>query len=186
MASTIADAQKIKKIIALVNNLYTSKFNSGAIIGIIKFIEKSNPKLTNTANGIALILQYDCHYLEIILRLIIEYVSDFVFGFYNHNDNNGNGNPTLLLSRQKCLILIIAYLANYNNYYDISCINVALDIEANLYQNLNQMRLKFGEFDIPLKKHADILRDWYNVKYRESGFILWEDPIVGNLDEFIA
>ena len=34
MASTIADAEKIKKIIALVNNLYTSKFNSGAIIGI--------------------------------------------------------------------------------------------------------------------------------------------------------
>ena len=162
------------------NNLFTSKFHIGAISGIVKYIEKNNPSLTNPADGIAYILEYDCHYLELILRLIYEYVPDFVLGFDDELLDY------CLLSRQKCLILIIAYLTNYNNYFDISITNVGLEIEGNLFNNLNEMRIKFGNFDIPLKKHADILRDWYHTKYRHAGFILWMDPVISEFDEFIA
>ena len=176
----MASDEKVKKITSLVNNLFISKFNISVINDIVEFIEESNPTLTHPACGIAYILQYDCRDLELIIRFIAEYVPYFANGFEDRIIEH------CLESRQKSIILIVAYLANYNNSFSISCINVGYDIEANLYHNLNEMRIKFNNYDIPLKKHAGLLRDWYHTKYRHAGFILWEDPVVSNLDNFIA
>ena len=131
----------LKKLVALVNNLFTSDFNPGAIKGLVKYIEKCNPVLSNTADGIAFILQYDCRLLDLIIRLISEYVPDFMESFPS------NITDVYDTSRQKCIILISAYLANYNNSYTTSQINVGKDIDEYLFHNLNQMRLRFDIVD---------------------------------------
>jgi hypothetical protein len=170
----------LKKIISLINNVFTSNFNQGAIKGLVKYIEKCNPILTNTSDGIAIILQYECRYLELIIRLIVEYVPKFIESFQS------DITEVYSESRQKCIILISAYLANYNNFYTSSQVNVGIDIDEYLYHNLNQMRLRYDIVDIPLKEQASGLREWYRKRYNDAGFILWEDPILGDIDNLIA
>jgi hypothetical protein len=170
----------IKKIIGIVSNLFTSNFNEGAIKGVIKYVQKMNTEITNIEDGIAQVLQYDCHNLQLLVRIIDEYSNGFIESFpdeiteYHEN------------SRNKMIVMIVAYLANYRSYFSISVENVIDDINLYLHQNLNMIRLRYDVCKKTWKEDAADLRKWYIKSYMEAGFILWQDPIIGCIDDYIA
>ena len=171
---------ELDEIIGLIDNIISSKCNPVAFKGLVKFIEKHNPTLTNIAKGIAYITKCDLCCLDVLISLIGEYVPDFMTSFPDEITNEYQ------TDKRKCIILISAYLANYKNSFEISCGNVALDVDEYLYHNLNEMRVHHNYVHVPLKPHAERLRKWYMLRYCEAGFILWEDPIVNNNDILVA
>ena len=52
--------------------------------------------------------------------------------------------------------------------------------------NLNLLRLQYDFSKKPWNEDAKDLRDWYIKSFMDAGFILWQDPIIGCLDDYIA
>ena len=170
----------LKKIIGIVSNLFTSNFNEGAIKGIIKYIQKMNMDITDPEYGIAIVLRYDCRILKLLIRIIDEYTHGFMESFPDEIiDNHEN-------SRNKMIIMIVAYLANYRNHFQNSVKCVIREIEIHLHHNLNLLRLQYDFSKKPWNEDAKDLRDWYIKSFMDAGFILWQDPIIGCLDDYIA
>lgn len=171
---------ELKKIIALVSNLFTSNFNEGAIRGVVKYIQKMNMDITNVKDGIVLVLQYDCHILNLLIRIIDEYTDGFTKSFpdeiVEYYEN----------SRNKMIIMIVAYLANYNNYFATSLKNAINDIDLYLHHNLNIIRLRYDIIRKSWREDAANLREWYINEFLQAGFIMWNDPIIGDIDDYIA
>ena len=169
----------LTRIAKIVDNIIVSKYHIGQIENLICFIQTENPYLTNVKDGIIYLLKEDLKGLVGIINLINEYGLNFISHFPEEYITDFTGNP------KKCLILILAYLSNYQNIFNHCTTSVINDIDEFLYNNLNEMRLKFASVQMPLKKHAQIFREWFIKKYYQAGFILWEDPVIWNNNKLV-
>ena len=130
------------QITKLVKNLISSNYNEGAIKGICNYINKKNMLLTNVEFGISCIKYFNTNIIRLYAKLINSYCIQDITNIISSPSLDEYSNN---------LIIIIAYLSNYNDIF---------------FETLSTIR---NELDANSKKEH-----YYNI-YMQCGFIMFDD-----------